>query len=124
MARRHFLFVAGLMAMFFGGAMLLAPDQMLTNMAVDTPGAERVLQWMGVPLLAIGFINIGSRHDEGSVALRAVMLGNIVLHVIGFGIDVYGYMHQFVQTSGVIMGGIVHGLLTAGFAYYLAKLPR
>ena len=123
MARRHFLLIAGLMALFFGVTMLAAPDQMLTSMAVDSPGAERVLQWMSCVLISVGLINILSRNDDGSTALRAVMLGNIVLHLLGFGIDVYHHSVGFVQQSGVIMGGVVHGLLTLGFAYYLSKLP-
>jgi hypothetical protein len=123
MTRKQFLLVAGVLALFFGASMLLAPQQMLANMAVDAPEARRVLQWMAVTLLAVGCINILSRDDPGSVALRAVLIGNIVLHVLGFGIDVYHHSLGFVQTSGVAMGAVVHGLLTAGAAYFLAKLP-
>jgi hypothetical protein len=123
MTRKQFLLVAGVLALFFGASMLLAPQQMLANMAVDAPEARRVLQWMAVTLLAIGCINILSRDDPGSAALRAVLVGNIVLHVLGFGIDVYHHSLGFVQTSGVVMGAVVHGLLTAGAAYFLVKLP-
>ena len=124
MSRKSFMFIAGLMAMVFGGGMLAAPDQMLANMAQDSEGARHVLQWMGCMLLGLGFINIGARHDPGSIALRAVMLGNIVLHVLGFGIDVYHNSLGFVQTSGVIAGAVVHGGLVAGFVYFYSKLER
>jgi hypothetical protein len=49
------------------------------------------------------------------------MIGNIVLHVLGFGIDVYHHLLGFVQASDVMMDAVVHGVLTAGFAYYLSK---
>jgi hypothetical protein len=125
MNRSRFLLVAGLLAVFFGLTMLASPGTMLMNMARDAPDARLVLQWMGVVLLSVGVINILARNDPGSSALRAVMLGNILLHVLGFGIDVYHHLLGFVQASGVIMGGIVHGVLVAGFTYYLggAKMP-
>jgi len=122
MSRSVFLVIAGVMALFFGVSMLAAPDQMLSNMARDSPDARFVLQWMSCVLIAVGVINILSRTDAGSPALRAVILGNIVLHVLGLGIDVWHHTKGFVQTSGVMMGAVVHGVLIAGFAYYLAKL--
>ena len=124
MSRSAFLLVAGVLAAAFGTMMLVFPQQMLTNMARDAPEARCVLQWMGVVLLSVGVINILAKSDAGSPALRAVMVGNIVLHVLGFGIDVVQHLEGFVQASGVAMGGLVHGLLTAGFAYFLAKLPK
>lgn len=122
MSRKLFLIIAGVMAVIFGLGMLASPQQMLTNMARDAREGELVLQWMGVVLLSVGVMNILSRNDPGSPALRAVMLGNILLHVLGFGIDVYHHLLGFVQASGVVMGAVVHGVLTTGFAYYLAKM--
>jgi hypothetical protein len=107
------------MAAAFGTGMLTAPGAMLANMARDTPDARLVLQWMGVALLSVGLMNILARTDPGSRALQALMLGNIVMHGIGFAIDVYHHAIGFVQTSGVITGGVVHGVLAAGFLYYL-----
>ena len=124
MKRAHFLVLAGVVATFFGLSMIAAPDQLLKNMTtMPSESAERVLQWMGVTLLALGAINILSRNDAGSPALRAVLIGNIVLHVLGFGIDVWHHMVGFVNISGVITGGVVHLGLIAGFAFYLSKLP-
>lgn len=123
MQRRHFLLIAGILACCFGLTMLGAPDQMIGNMTTSTnEGATRVLQWMGVVLFSIGVINIAARNDPGSLALRAVMLGNIVLHVLGFAIDLYQYRLGFVRASGVAMGAVVHGLLTLGFVYYMQRL--
>ena len=122
MSRSVFLVIAGVMALFFGASMLVAPDQMLSNMARDSPDARFVLQWMSCVLIAVGLINILSRTDPGSPALRAVMIGNIVLHVMGLGIDFWHHTKGFVQASGVMMGAVVHGVLIAGFAYYLSKL--
>lgn len=122
MSRSVFLVIAGVMALFFGASMLAAPDQMLSNMARDSPDAALVLQWMSCVLIAVGVINILSRSDAGSPALRAVMLGNIVLHTMGLAIDFWHHTKGFVQASGVMMGAMVHGVLIAGFGYYLSKL--
>jgi len=122
MSRSVFLVIAGVMALFFGLSMLAAPDQMLSNMARDSPDARFVLQWMSCVLIAVGVINILSRTDAGSPALRAVMIGNIVLHALGIGVDFWHHTKGFVQASGVMMGAVVHGLLIAGFLYYLSKL--
>jgi hypothetical protein len=122
MSRSVFLIIAGVMALFFGLSMLLAPAQMLSNMARDSPDARFVLQWMSCVLVAVGVINILSRNDTGSPALRAVLVGNVVLHVTGLGIDFYHHSQGFVQASGVMMGAVVHGLLIIGSAYYLSKL--
>jgi hypothetical protein len=116
MSRKLFLTIAGVLACFFGLGMLAAPQQVLSNMARDAREAELVLQWMGVVLFSVGIVNLLSRDDPGSRALRAVMIGNIVLHLLGFGIDVYHHLLGFVQASGVMMGAVVHGVLTAGFA--------
>jgi hypothetical protein len=121
--RSWFLLVAGVLACGFGIAMLLEPGQMLTNMTSATStDAAYVLQWMGVALLSVGFINILSRNDPGSAALRAILVGNIVLHVLGFGEDFNQHRLGFVLQSGVVMGGVVHGLLTIGFVYYLVTM--
>jgi len=123
MTRQRFLLLAGIVPTLFGLSMLAAPHDMLTNMARDSAEGGLVLQWMGVALVSVGAINFLSRNDPGSVALRAVMTGNIVLHILGLGIDVYHHTLGFVQTSGVIMGAVVHGIFIAGFGYYLSKLP-
>lgn len=123
MTRQLFLLMAGALALFFGVSMLIAPHQVLANMARDADDAGFVMQWMGVSLVSVGVINILARKDPGSQALRAILIGNIVLHILAAGIDVLHHSIGFVQTSGVAMGGLVHGLLTAGFAYYLATLP-
>lgn len=125
MKRSVFLIVAGVLAILFGTNMLFMPGQMLDMVAVETNLSTRVvLQWMGCPLVSIGVMNLLSRSDEGSPALRAIMVGNILLHVMGEGIDVYDYLNAYIKLGGVIMGTVVHGTLTLGFLYFLTKLPK
>jgi hypothetical protein len=76
---------------------------------------------MAVTLFSVGCINVLARRDTGSPALRAVMIGNVVLHALGWGTDIYQHLQGFVTAQGLVMGTIVHVLLGGGFLYYLRK---
>jgi hypothetical protein len=79
---------------------------------------------MGIALASIGVINVLARSDPGSPALRALLAGNIGLHVLAVIVDVAQHLQGFVQTLGLASGAIVHGLLTAGFLFYLSRMER
>jgi hypothetical protein len=125
MKRNTFILITAILAALFGLSMLLAPDQMLKNMTSGAdPSAHYVLQWAGCMLLSIAIMNFISRNDAGSPALRAVMIGNIVMHALGLAVDFYQYMQGFIITSGLASGLVVHLLIIAGFAYYLRQMGR
>ena len=125
MKRNHFLLLAGLLSLFFGISMIVTPGQMLANMTtIAAGGASNAMRWLGASLVAIGAINLFARNDPGSEALRAVMTGNIVLHVIAWGLDFLDYLNGIVRPSGIVTGSIVHLLLTVGFVYYLGRMGR
>jgi hypothetical protein len=123
MSRKIFLIIAAILAGFFGAHMLLLPAKMLNNMAtINTVEMQNVLQWGGTMLLSIALMNFLSRNDPGSLALRAVMIGNIFMHVIALIVDAYDYNIHFIRQGGLISGAIVHGLMITGFTYYLVKM--
>jgi hypothetical protein len=120
MKRPQFMLLAGALAFLFSIMMLVTPDQMLGNVSTITnEGARNVVRWLGANLFAIGVINLLARHDAGSEALRAIMIGNIVLHVVALTLDIMDNANGIVKTSGVIMGAVVHVGLALGFLYYL-----
>jgi hypothetical protein len=121
-SRKAFLALSGLVAWFFGATMFFAPQQMLANVTAGAnPTAEGVLQWMAVALFSVGCINVLARNDAGSPALRAVMLGNVILHLLGWATDIYQHLEGFVTAQGLAMGTIVHLVLAGGFLYYLTR---
>lgn len=125
MKRNVFFIISAILGLAFGLHMLIAPGKMLENMAtVNNSDMQHVLQWAGTMLVSIAIINFLSRNDAGSAALRAVMIGNIILHVVGFAVDAYHYSIGFINTSGLISGTVVHAVLTVGFIYYLVKPPK
>ena len=125
MKRSAFLTLAGILPVFFGMTMLLNPKQMLDMVAVDTNLSTRlVLQWMSCPLISIGIMNLLARNDEGSKALRAIMIGNILTHVLGMGVDIYEFVNGYLKISGIIFGSVLHLVLAGAFMIYLKKLPK
>jgi hypothetical protein len=123
--RKHFLVLAGVLACFFSLSMLFAPAQMLSNMTTITDAsAPHVFRWLGSALLAVGVMNLLARNDPGSDALRAIMVGNIVLHAVAIILDLMDHIDGIVNKSGIVMGGIVHLGLIAGFAFYLSRMRR
>ncbi len=120
MKRPHFMIIAALIAWLFGLMMIFVPDK-----ALDTGSAANLgMQWYGIALFSIGVIIFFSRNDPGSKALKAVMIGNILFHLIGEVFDVYDYTAGFTQLSGILASGIIHVLLFIGFTYYLMKIPK
>lgn len=127
MKRKQFLIVSAVVSMMFGIPMILAPNLVLANLllpGVANASTAMVMQILGSSLLATAFVNLLSRNDEGSVALRAIMIGNIIWHVVGWGVDFHGYFSNIMNPVGLISGSVVHAGLIIGFAYYLSKLPR
>jgi len=124
MKRSHFFVAAAVIPWLFGAVMMFAPDLMLGNSLVSgyEEATRLVTQWVGFGVFSLGWINFLSRHDEGSPALRAIMLGNILFHTLGIGFDAYHYLIGFMRASGLLSGLIPHGLLVIGFVFYLRRL--
>jgi len=124
MKRSHFFILAALVPGVFGLVMMVRPDAMLANslaLPMDIP-TRVVTRWVGFGVFSLAWINYLSRNDPGSPALRAVMIGNIVFHVLGIGVDLHDYFSGFMTPSGLVSGLVPHGLLAVGFAYYLLRL--
>lgn len=125
MTRRQFLLVASIVPGIFGSVMMLAPQLMLEN-SLTQPADEAtsiVTRWVGFAVFAVAWITFFARRDDGSPALRAVLTGNVVFHVLGFVMDVYGYAIGIMSASGLVSGVVPHALLTAGCLFYLSRMP-
>jgi hypothetical protein len=123
MKRERFFVLAAAIPALVGGVMLFTPSTMLSNgLALPFDASTKVTtQWTGYCVLALAVINFLCRNDSGSQALRSVMIGNIVFHLLGIGIDIYGFAVGALKGSGLVSGLVPHSLLAGGFAYYLAR---
>jgi|SRR5687767_10490567 len=124
MSRQLFLLIAALIPIVFGFVMMFFPDVMLSNSLTSEAAlpTRSVTQWVGFAVFSIGLITFLSRNDVGSVALKAVIIGNIVFHLLGLGFDIYHYMVGVMTLSGLVTGLIPHSLLTIGLIYYFIRL--
>jgi hypothetical protein len=126
MKRSHFLILAAIVPGVFGLVMMVIPDVMLRNSLATAPDAATaiVTQWVGFGVFSLAVITFLSRHDPGSPALRAVMIGNVTFHTLGLGFDVYDYLAGFMTLSGLVSGIVPHSILAIGFVYYLSNRSR
>ena len=126
MKRSSFLLIAALIPLLFGSVMMVVPDTMLSNSLTSDADLQThsVTQWVGFGVFTIGLINFLSRNDGGSIALRAIMIGNIVFHTLGLFFDIYDYSIGVMGLAGLLAGLAPHSFLIIGFVYYLRKLPQ
>ena len=74
----------------------------------------------GSGLLVVGIVNIIASRDSGSTALWALVLGNLLLHIFGIGID---FTEKFPKTGGWWVGFAVHMIFILAFGWYLLNWP-
>ena len=124
MKRSTFLALTAVLAMLIGISLLLSPDKMFTMMAM-TVDASTVLtgRMVGAFLFSLGLINWTARNVEDSVAVRAILYGNLSAHVFGLVLDILGV------TSGVTNeqawgSAVIHVVLGSGFAYFAFAKPQ
>jgi hypothetical protein len=119
MKRSTFLFISALIAWAFGLVMMLNPSGFTSGtIPTPTPQVDAMMRIVGVNLFAFGWINFLARNDGWTKALRAVLIGNILLHVLGLAFDGYNYAQGLFLMSGVMMGAVVHLLFIFGFSVY------
>jgi hypothetical protein len=123
MPQNIFLLIAAIIPMLFGLVMMFIPNKMLSNSLTEPASlpTHSVTQWAGFGTFTIGLITFLSRNDALSDSLKAIMIGNIVFHMLGLAFDIYHYRIGVMKLSGLITGLIPHTLLIAGFIYYLVR---
>jgi len=105
--------------------MIMAPDKVLSGMGIVVGDVSNyIFQIVGMNLFVIGWINFLARNDEGSPALKAILVGNILLHIFGFALDFYGFGKGVSGVSSVISGAVVHIGLVCGFFYFLMNFSK
>ena len=124
MKRQTFLTIAAALGTLFSLYMFFAPAKMMEGMGVQSNDTINViLQVMCVMLFTIAVITFLARRDEGSIALRAIIIGSIMMHIISIPIDWVAYQRGiFTQISGLIPGTIIHIILGVGFILCLKNL--
>lgn len=119
MKRSTFLAIAAAIGVLFGLAMLMMTEQFVGMWGLTlTEGGVFLGRSLGAFLFSIGIVNWIVRNAPDSIALDAILYGNLAVHLLTGALDL------FATTTGVInaqgWGAVVmHLVLGGGFAYYL-----
>ena len=124
MKRSTFLAATAGIAAVFGLGMLLAPDMFFALYGIAPGDASSLFaRSLGCSLMAVAVINWMARNAGDSAAMRAILAGNIVLHVIGIFLDASAVLAGTMNAQG--WGSIIlHIVFAAGFVYYFVNLSR
>ena len=116
------LIIGAVAAAIFGLLLALAPASMLAGFGLRAPDEAVVLSRdVGVTLLGLAVINWMAR-DASGTALRAILVGNIVIQVLEFLVN--GYELAVGQLPSNAAGGeIIHVVLGAIFVLGLLRAP-
>lgn len=128
MTRTAFLTVASCIALAVGAFAVLAPAALLASKGVaPSHAAEIWIRELGVALLALAVVAFLVRRLDDSPGLRAFLIGNAVLQLGLFPIELLAYRDGVItRLAGIVPNSVLHVALAAGFAYFAAriKLPR
>lgn len=123
MNRSIFLLISAMIAMLFGGMMLLAPDQASETFGMSfNPEIGIVFRWLGVMIVSSGILNLLVRKDSSSGTLKAVLIFTATFHGLSLLIDFVGIGQGVLKIENLIPGLIVHSLVTLGSVFYILKM--
>jgi hypothetical protein len=118
MKRSSFMTVAAVVAFLFGLGFLLAPAWTMSTYGItlEVPG-QWIGRYLGSAFVGIAVLTWLARKAEAGEALRAVMLGDFVLSLLGLVVAIFdaasGLGNSLVWTTVLI-----YVFLTVGFGYY------
>jgi len=128
MTRTTFLTVAACIAGAVGGFALLAPGVLLASKGVAPSSATEIwVREVGVALLALAVISFLVRRLDDSPGLRAFLIGNAVLQIGLFPIELLAYQRGVItKLSGIAPNTVLHAVLAVAFITYASRIraPR
>ena len=118
-----FMTIAAVIALGFGLAFILVPTQMMSLYGVTLEaGGQWLGRYLGSAFIGIAVLNWSARKAPEGEALRAVVLGDLVLSVTGLIVAVldviYGSGNALVWSTVVL-----YLFLTLGFGYFQFAKP-
>lgn len=124
MKRSTFLSISAALAVFFGLSMLFMSSQILTWYGMTlNEGSLLIVRSFGSMIFCVGLINWIARNSDDSLALRAILYGNLSIHALGLVIDLIGITSGAINAQGWV-SVVLHLILGGGFAYYTFAKPK
>lgn len=123
MKRSIFFIITAVVAILFGGMMLLTPAMTSENFGLETtPESTLLFRSLGGMVLSLGLLNFLVRNEPDSKPLQAVLMVNMVSHIISMGNDFYGASQSILEFSKLAGGMVAHVFIVVGSAFYLLKM--
>ena len=124
MSRQVFLTIISVIASLVGLFAMLFPTTLLESKGVEP--IVSTLVWTretGLLLIAIGLIAFSVRMHEDSETLKAILLGNIIIQIGLFAIELVAYFNCVItKLSGIVPNLRLHILLAMGFIYFWSTM--
>ena len=124
MSRQVFLTIISVIASLVGLFAMLFPTTLLESKGVEP--LVSTLVWTretGLLLIAIGLIAFSVRMHEDSETLKAILLGNIIIQIGLFAIELVAYFNYVItKLSGIVPNLTLHILLAMGFIYFWSTM--
>lgn len=126
MTRNSFLIIASFIALAVGIFALFFPAILQESKGTIPNNATYV--WtseVGILLIAISMMAFLVRKEENSKTLRVFLLGNAIIQIGLFVIELLAYINGIItKLSGVMPNLIIHILLTIGFLYFSITMKK
>lgn len=126
MTRKSFLTIASIIAIAVGIFALLFPEILQESKGTLANTATYV--WtseVGILLIAIGVMAFLVRREEDSKTLQVFLLGNSIIQIGLFSIELFAYINGVVtKFSGIAPNLSIHILLTIGFLYFFITMKN
>ena len=118
MSLRIILIAGGIVALLFGLFFVLGSETIIQGYSLGPSNvAERLFaRAIGASLLTLGVIDLLASMDLGSPALRAVVIGNVVTHILDLIVD---FSEGAAANPGVWLSAVVHVVFIVAFGYCL-----
>lgn len=125
MKRSAFLLIAAILSFVFGAMMFFIPALAAKLLGIAaTPETASVLRGMGGLIIGSGTINFLVRNFTDIPTLKAVLLTNIITHLLGLTADIWGILDGVLTVSNMLPVELTHIFVGAGSLIYLLRLKK
>jgi len=126
MSRKTFLTIVSLVAVCVGAFALFAPAMLLNSKGVAPSEAGNLwAREVGVVILSIGVTTFLLKGEGDSPALQAFLVGNAILQIGLFPIEIIAYAKGVVtKISGIAPNSVLHLVLASGFVYFATRIKK
>ena len=127
MKRSVFFIITAILGLLFGGMMLFFPVFAAENFGITpTPQLMQMLRSVGGVDLCLGILSLLVYNEPDSKALRAILIVNLLSHLISMVVDGSASYMGVVAFSKIAPGLVAHLFIVIGALVYILKMrpPR